>query len=132
MSLDIPLLVFEAGEALRIEDACIKIGLQGVLNVLSYLNMIDDKWAKKHKKPICYRELIWIRAPAGGLLLSHKEVSHHIKKNQILAEILDPFDLELAQQVRAPCTGTIIGKSTSPLVNEGDPLFHFAPENKKH
>ncbi|STX29666.1 succinylglutamate desuccinylase / aspartoacylase family [Legionella beliardensis] len=131
MSLNIPLLVFEGGEASRVDDGCIKVGLQGVLNVLANLNMIDAKWAKKKTNPVYYRELTWIRAPAGGLLLPHQSINHHIKKNQVLAKILDPFDLESAKQVRSPCNGTIIAKSTAPLVNEGEPLFHIAPDSKK-
>ncbi|STX52314.1 succinylglutamate desuccinylase / aspartoacylase family [Legionella busanensis] len=131
MKLSIPLLVFEAGEAEKINDECIEIGLQSVLNVLAGLDMINGKWSKKRSKPTYYRELIWIRAPAGGLLLNYKPINGHIKKNQVLAEILDPFDLDSAQQVKAPCAGTIVAKSTAPLVNEGDPLFHFAPDSKK-
>ena len=44
---DIPTLVYEAGEALRLEQASIKIGVKGVLRVMRHLNMLPAKPASK-------------------------------------------------------------------------------------
>jgi len=42
-----------------------------------------------------------------------------------LATIRDPFS-DLSIDVTAPEQGLLIGRSTSPLVHEGDALFHLA------
>ncbi|MCP0913224.1 MULTISPECIES: succinylglutamate desuccinylase/aspartoacylase family protein [Legionella] len=121
----IPLLVFEGGEAQRLNEDCIEIGLQGILNILSHLNMIGPEWKTLNTFfSQYYSATKWIRAPVSGLLKTNKNLISSIIKDQILAELSDPFDIEKPINVLATCDGIIFAKTTEPMVNEGDPLFH--------
>ncbi|WP_133140112.1 succinylglutamate desuccinylase/aspartoacylase family protein [Legionella genomosp. 1] len=122
----IPFLVYEAGEASRIDYSAVQTGLQGLLNVLCSLKMISEKWYRKDKEVPFYDKLEWVRAPASGLFLAKDNLNKEIEKDEELGKILDPFDLGPSQSVKSPQTGVIIAKCSSPLVSEGDALFHIA------
>lgn len=122
----IPMLVFEGGEAGRLHDESIEIGFQGVLNILAYLEMIDKEWQNETSILSNYfSKTKWIRAPASGLLTTKKDLISSITENQLLAEISDPFGMEKTVEVISSCKGIIFAKTTAPMVNEGDPLFHI-------
>ncbi|MBA2710518.1 MAG: succinylglutamate desuccinylase/aspartoacylase family protein [Tatlockia sp.] len=123
--LKIPFITYEAGEAGRHDPKSIKPGLQGILNTLCYLKMIDSQW-KTESKAQLFKKMKWIRAPISGVFISKEPTDTEIEEDQVLGEILDPFNLGPIVQVKSEQKGLIIGRSTSPLVNEGDPLFHIA------
>ena len=126
--MNIPLLVYEGGEALRLNERAIRIGLNGVLNVMRELNMIRRP-AKAAKRvitaPMIARSSLWVRAPRSGMLQCYKSLGDRVSKQDVLGIIADPFGSEETQIV-APCAGIIIGHSTLPLNNEGEALFHIA------
>lgn len=130
--LGIPLLVYEAGEALRFNELCIRMGVRGILNVLNSLGMVGGI----KKKPKKYKSVItettrWVRAPTSGLvqpLIDIKKIV--VKKNAKLAYIHDPFLANKSAVVTAPFDGIIIGKTNLPLVNEGDALYNIASIKK--
>lgn len=125
--LNIPLLVYESGEASRIDFLGIEKGLQGVLNILASLKMIEEKW-KKLDSVSLFEKMKLIRSPRSGLLLPHKKFNNKIQKNQVLGEIVDPFDMGKKTLIKSLYAGELLGRFTFPLVNEGDPLFHIAIE----
>lgn len=44
---DIPILLYEAGEALRFDETSIRIGVKGIVNVLRELEMIPKTTVKE-------------------------------------------------------------------------------------
>ena len=90
--LGIPLLVYEAGEALRFNEICIRAGVRGIINVLKALDMLGTS---KAKKPVKYKSVItntsrWVRATE-VLVQTIAQVSQTVQKDDILAYIHDPF-----------------------------------------
>lgn len=131
--LDIPILVYEAGEALRFNDLSIRLGFHGVLNVLQGLRVINSK--KYKTKPIkskLARASTWLRAPESGIVHALKSLGDSVKEGELLGIIAAPFSKQ-ETPIKAPCNGIIIGRNTLPLVNEGDALFNIAKlkNNKK-
>ena len=63
--LGIPMLVYEAGEALRFDELCIRAGTQGILNVMRALEMLpaSSRRRAEHAEPFIARSSTWIRAP---------------------------------------------------------------------
>lgn len=124
----IPILLYEAGEALRFDEACIRAGLQGILSVMRHLNMIRSR-----KTPLNsgLQELYiassssWIRAPYSGIFRTAKRLGGHVRKNEILGIISDPISNE-EFEVLSPFTGLVIGRSELPLVYEGEAVYHLA------
>lgn len=123
---DVPVIVYEAGEALRFDEASIRAGVMGVVRVMRRLEMLPPSKRKGHRPaPLIIRSSKWVRAPQSGLLRSASALGAAVKEGQVLGAISDPFG-ENEVEVNASVDGVIIGRSNIPLVHEGDALFHIA------
>lgn len=122
----IPLLLYEAGEALRFDEVCINTGISGVLNAMYHLKMIARKPATMRimKSPIS-RKSYWVRSKESGLFRPFVQLGKTVKEGEVIAIISNPTNADEFSVV-APIDGIIIGKNNLPLVNEGSPLFHIA------
>lgn len=122
----VPILLYEAGEALRFDESSIRIGVQGLVNVLRENEMLPKVARKKVKKlPIITKNSKWIRATDSGMLRTIKALGDTVEKNEIIAFIDEPLDSD-SFEILSPFDGVIIGKSEIPLVQEGDAIFHIA------
>lgn len=127
---NIPTLLYEAGEGLRINEEAITIGVKGIMNVMRVLKMIPRlKKTKPVVKPYIARASIWVRANHAGIVISPVPLGTQVKKNQPIAIIADPIGGEEII-VHSPCKGMIIGINKLPLVNEGEALFHIARDSR--
>lgn len=122
----IPILLYEAGEALRFNEVCVRAGVRGVLNVMRHLDMIPKRTDKAaHRNPIVSHNTLWIRAPHSGILRALVPLGARATKDSVLGVVADPLG-ETEYQVAAPGEGIVIGRTNLPLVYEGDALFHLA------
>ncbi len=122
----IPLILYEAGEALRFDIHCINAGIRGVKNVMRGLGMLPQKTPVKKKiSPVIARTSYWIRADMDGTCVFVAHLGQRVKTGDMLALIASPFSQE-EHRVIAKTSGIIIGRNNIPLVNEGDALFHVA------
>ena len=126
---NIPVILFEAGEALRFDEDNIKIGVEGILNVMSALGMIATKKNIQSKKTFIARSSSWLRAPKSGIHTPRKKLGQIVKKGEVIGEISNPFGDHKAA-IKSHEDGMIIGLSVLPLTNKGDALFHIACEKK--
>ena len=122
----VPILLYEAGEALRFDEQSIRIGVKGVVNVLRANEMLPQVTSKKSKKtPIVTKESKWIRSAESGMLRTIKALGDTVLKNDVIAFIDEPLG-EKSFEILSPFDGIIIGKSEIPLIQEGDAVFHIA------
>ena len=121
----IPILVFEGGESLRLDEFAIEKGINGTLNILRYFNMISDKVSIiKSKSSIEINNRKWIRAKIAGLFSLTINNGDKVIKNQVLGYIMDTYG-ETNYEVKAPYDGYIIAVNNFPIINMGDALFHI-------
>lgn len=122
----IPMLLYEAGEALRFDEVTIRAGVRGILGVMRALGMLREGRAPSTRvKPVVARSSYWVRAPDSGILRASTPLGARVKEGQMLGIISDPAgDHETRVAARGP--GLVIGRTELPLVNEGDALFHVA------
>lgn len=122
----IPMLLYEAGEALRFDELCIRAGLQGILEVMRHLAMISPRKNRKGiKEPYIARSTSWVRASASGIFRTIKPLGSYIKREDVLGIISDPFSNKEVE-ILSPFTGLVIGRSELPLVYEGEAIYHLA------
>ncbi len=119
----IPTILLEAGSAHRFEIEAVHSGIEGVLNVMSELEMIERN-ALMPAVRMLVRRSKWARAEAGGLLHSMVEPGDHVKKGDVIAHVTDPFGAS-TQTVVSPRTGIIVGLAVNPLVRTGDPIANI-------
>ncbi len=122
----VPVIVYEAGEGLRFDEYCVRVGVNGVLRVLSSLGMITRGRTRAKDTPShIATQSTWSRADEGGLLRAQKRVGQTVLKGELLGVISDPFG-NMECEIRANADGLIIGRANLPVVNQGDALFHIA------
>ena len=120
---DKPYLLFEGGASKQFDDLTREEGVRGISRVLMGLNM----WDQIPRSARGAQELTsskWIRANDSGLLDIIVTNGAEVKKGDVLAYINDPYGKSL-NKIRAPFNGQIICVNTSPVVNQGDALFHL-------
>ena len=123
----IPMLLYEAGEALRFDEVAIRAGVKGVTNVMRSLGMLPRTKSRRKtpQEPFVARSSTWVRAPASGVFRKTSALGNRVKRGDILGLIDDPFGGNEIE-VRATADGIVIGCSVIPLMYEGDALFHIA------
>ncbi|WP_375055363.1 succinylglutamate desuccinylase/aspartoacylase family protein [Zobellella sp. DQSA1] len=124
-SRGIPVILYEAGEALRFEPLAIKAGTRGVLNVMRTLGMLKPVTGKAKVQPMIAKSSTWIRAEQDGLLHLKARLGDRVSKGQCLGTITAPLGADTCAVI-APKNGIVIGCLTMPLVNEGDAICHIA------
>ena len=125
--LGIPILLYEAGEALRFDETSIRAGVRGILNVMRHLEMLSskNKSAKNPGKPVLTSATNWIRAPHSGITRTLVSLGSQVKRGDVLGVIADPLGYT-DFGVIAPNDGIVIGRNNLPIVHEGDALIHLA------
>lgn len=123
--LDIPFLVYQAGEAMRFDENVIQLGVEGIENIMHAIKIVD-KPGTKTINPIFSRDEEWIVAHKGGILHPIASLGQTIKKNEIIGTISDPFGADILESVRSPQEGMVVGINMSPLTHEGMSLFKIA------
>lgn len=120
-----PILVYEAGEALRHDEVSIRAGLRGVIRVMRHVGMLPKARASKAVSPVMAASTSWVRAPDSGIVSHKVALGAAVVEGQRLAIVSDPLGDDQAT-VCAPFDGIVIGRSTLPLAHEGEALFHIA------
>ncbi|MFT4823775.1 MAG: putative deacylase [Halioglobus sp.] len=124
--LGVPVILYEAGEALRFEEIYIRAGVKGIINVMRSIDMLPKSRSRKlHPPPIVSNKTGWIRAPASGILRTLVPLGGKVIAGQTLALVADPLGTEETALI-ALTDGMVIGRTNLPLVYEGDATFHIA------
>ncbi len=123
---NIPVLLYEAGEALRFNEVAIRAGVKGIISVMRHLGMLPQRRTKtRPAEPLIARSSQWVRAPQSGILRSIIPLGGQVAKGDVIGWVADPFG-EQEREVQATVSGIIIGRTKLPLVHEGEALFHIA------
>ena len=122
--LNIPAITVEVGNPNTFQKRLIRSGVEGVHNVLSHLEMIDDEIEAPKKPTVLCKSSYWIYTDVGGLLTVHVELREIVKKGMLLASIRDIFG-NLIKEYLAPEEGIVIGKSTNPVNQTGGRILHL-------
>ena len=121
----IPVLLYEAGEALRFDPMAINVGVAGIMGVMNHLKMYQDELAPIVGNSLESRKSKWIRASSGGIFHLEVNLGDKISRRQELGFITNAFG-ERRIPVRAKFGGIVIGHIQNPLVNQGDGIIHVA------
>ena len=127
----IPVILYEAGEALRFEEMYIRAGVKGIINVMRCIGMLPKSRSKRTPpSPIISDQTSWVRAPESGILRTFVPLGDKVVKGQTIAMVADPLGAA-ETAILAPANGMVIGRTNLPLVYEGDATFHIAEYGRK-
>ncbi|RJP19987.1 MAG: succinate dehydrogenase [Candidatus Omnitrophota bacterium] len=120
----IPTIILEAGEVWKFEPGMVAIGVRGCLNVLKSLGMIEGP-VDEPLFQVAVKKTTWVRAERGGFLAFHAKPGDLVRKGQALATNYSIFGFE-RNLLLSPAQGMILGMTTMPAVQPGEPVYHIA------
>lgn len=129
--IGVDVLVYEGGEGLRFDEFAIEAGVNGIASVMLEIGMLElsETLVPPAKPPgggpVFANASRWVRAPEGGILRTNKQIGAAVIEGEVIGHIANPYE-DVDVPVMAPCHGIMIGRTTLPIVNLGDALFHIA------
>ncbi len=112
----------ESGANGLLDPVCIAFHLNGVLNVMSLLGMIDGPPIPATRDQVVARRYLWIETPKPGLLHARAEPGMRVAKGQLLARLTDLFGDEIGE-IRAPEAGLILWRINHGMAGDGEKVF---------
>lgn len=128
-----PVLLFEGGKSNDSNKDVAKQGVDGVMRVLHHFEMLRQKFEVPEPigETVTIENSTWMRAKYSGLLHVKIPCGKHVEKGEYIAIITDPYG-KLRHKVKAPNQGYIINVNESPIVYQGDAIFHLSVPGKNH
>lgn len=126
---NIPVLLFEGGKSLDKNDDITAFGVEGVKRILEHFNMLRTSFslANLNKQSTFIAKTKWMRARYSGMFHSDIPIGKQVEKGEIIAFITDAYG-SLNYKVKASSKGYIININESPIVYQGDAIFHISTD----
>ncbi len=124
-----PTLLFEAGEANRLDYEAIELGVAGSLRVLSAAG-VRLRGSRKPKHPTqFFRSSSWVRTNRSGFCHLEVELGDWVISGESYGTIINPA-VGSRTPLKTKTTGVVIGKATEGLVTRGDAVIHVAETDR--
>lgn len=121
----IPMLVYEAGEALRFDEISIRAGMLGVIRIMRFIGMLPKARKTRQIRPVIADSTSWVRAPDSGIVSRKAKLGAKVSAGERIAIVGDPLADDECDVI-APFDGIVIGRTNLPLALEGEALFNIA------
>jgi len=125
----VPTVGCEIGTALPADEAMIKVGVKGALNVFAHLGMIEEPVTKAGPQ-IVVDQVTNVRTRRGGMVKRLVEPAEKVSKGQGLAQIINVFG-EVVDEVKSPVDGWVITLVSFGSLNEGERIARVASQSGK-
>ena len=126
------LLLFEGGKSFHIDDVVTNSGVNGSKRILKHLGMLRSNFKSSSPKSDCVfiNDSRWLRATHSGMFKASIGIGKPVLKGDVLGNICDPYG-KFNYAVKASNAGYIINVNESPIVYQGDALFHISTKLKR-
>ncbi len=82
---NIPILLYEAGEALRFDEVAIRAGVSGIISVMRSIGMLPASRSKRaRRKPMVTDQSFWVRASVSGVLRALVPLGAFVDKGTVI------------------------------------------------
>lgn len=123
------ILLFEGGEANRFNESAIQTAVMGISRILAYLGIIEMEVLPPPYHVQISTKTSWIRAKKSGIARLETQVGDVVEKGNSMGIIYDSIGKKLSS-IKAHMNGLVIGKTETPLINQGDAMYHIAEVEK--
>lgn len=127
----VPMLLFEGGKSFNIHSDITNTGVNGAKRVLHHLGMLRNKYKVSQPKTnaIVIEESKWLRAKYSGMFKATVNVNAYVEKDAVLGNITDPYG-SFNFFVKSPYSGYVFNVNESPIIYQGDAIFHISTKLK--
>ncbi|CBW25422.1 conserved hypothetical protein [Halobacteriovorax marinus SJ] len=120
----IPAITIEIGNPNAFQHSLIDETLEGILNTMKFLKMIDGEVQDLVTNAAICDESYWINSTKGGVVDVLPGLTDTVKKGQLIAIVYDVFG-QVKEEIFADRSGIVIGKNTRPNCDAGTRLVHL-------
>ncbi len=123
-----PVIIFEGGKSRIITEEVVETGVQGVLNVLNYLNIrkLNTQPNEVEKTKFLHNNR-WIRAKDSGMFQPVAKNGSFVKEGELLGYVNGPY-AQFHKKIKSPMDGYIFCVNRSSVVYLGEAIFHIGEE----
>ncbi|WP_297765358.1 succinylglutamate desuccinylase/aspartoacylase family protein [uncultured Muriicola sp.] len=124
------ILLFEGGKSNHLDLKVTQSGIGGAMRVIQKLGMRNFTDELAHfetadAEPVLINDSKWIRANYSGMFHPKPILGKKVKKGSVIGSISDPFGY-FERNIKASHAGYVICINESPIVNQGDAVFHIS------
>jgi len=129
--LGVPFLLYEGGKSFNIDPVITNTGVNGCKRILGHLGMLQSKFkvSKPKKQAIIISGSKWLRAKHSGMFKASVALNSWVEKDDLIGNITDPYG-KFNHFVKAEHSGYVFNINQSPIVYQGDALFHISTKLK--
>lgn len=120
--MGIPIVVYEGGETLRVDNFVVETALDGLKKVMNHLHLTDFPVNVQESRIL--HKMSWLRTNCSGLFYPEVENGSSVVKGQLLGWVHDMVG-HVSKPVVSKSSGYIICINNRPVVYSGDPLFNI-------
>lgn len=123
----VTMLLFEGGKSNYIDNVVSNTGVNGSKRILNHLGMLRSKFkvSSPKKGSVIISNSVWIRAHASGMFKPAVKVGTRVNHLDVIGHITDPYG-KVHHWIKATNEGYVFNVNESPLVYQGDALFHIS------
>lgn len=127
--LNIPILLFEGGKSFHIDTNVTNSAVNGTKRILAHYGMLKKnfKASQPKKETVIITQSSWLRAKYSGLFKASTVIGSFVNIEDVIGNITDPYG-KFNFFVRASQTGYLLNVNHSPIVYQGDALFHISTQ----
>lgn len=108
----------------RIDETTAKQAVAGVLRFLTRMGVIRYESHSGYISHVIMEEdLISVHNMASGFIRNLVHPGDEVRFNQVIAEVVDPYEGNVIESVQAPTDGIVFYAHNEPLVNEQEIIF---------
>tara|TARA_B100000686_G_scaffold353492_1_gene459345 strand:- start:1362 stop:2360 length:999 start_codon:yes stop_codon:yes gene_type:complete len=122
----IPSIMVESGGGLTVSEDIVTNGVEGVLNVMTYIGMLERPYEIRQPSK-SFVGSFGVLAPAGGFFKSNVKLKEYVSKGQVLGNISNVFGEDVCEII-APCSGMVFGVRIAPTIVEGTRVMNIGQE----
>lgn len=122
--LGIHAITVEIGDPNRFQKQIISDALDGILNTLICLNMLDGAIHYPEDQPIECEKSFWLHTDRGGLLEVYPRLTDFVEQGDVIARVTNIFG-DVLETYTAPESGIVIGKNNHPVNPTGGRILHL-------
>ncbi len=112
------------GDTETINKDTAKIAWVSVLRFLDKMGIIHYKTHDGYaSKSISETDLVTVKSDQAGILYSLKGAWQDVKKDDLLAKVLEPFTGAILSEIRSPLSGTVFFAHQKPLIHQHTVLY---------
>lgn len=120
----IPAITIEIGNSNSFQHSLIDETLEGILNTMRFLNMLDGEVRDMVTNATVCDHSYWIYSECGGIIDVLPNLAEQVEKGQLIARVFDVFG-QVREEITADHAGIVIGKNIRPNCDAGTRVLHL-------